>query len=556
MIGRADTLTTVTPIGLGTQMLNGTSGGSRSKVLQDSSIRASFNSGSKPDDSQATTLVGGDSGGWGSNAKEHNSAGWTSASWVESSKTSGDGGWDSNSWGNGAWDSGVWDKNGSTTQQNSSVKTNEPKPVGTFDQSAPQSPSILSGTPAIERLHKRSSPLKTLNDVVTVMTDPTSEVLDDAHTSHMIPSSVPISAIRRARLPLPTRQSQHSAAPGCDVPATDHKQLSPLSPVTPQDWTKIPLSGSIVGLIEHDDVASDASGPTSILTNLEPHELHSKLLKDLLEKGLDTKKILMYTDELRDWIVELDLQKRISATTGVMDQKRRDRETVRRQKQEEVTRLKNATYELELRVTDILDDLQHLQIIQPEKFHETFVSVEKASEEFDSTAIPDIGNMFSESGVQRDVVEKAKEGLRAVDQQSADHTRKTDDLKKHIEVAIQLDQMERWQKEDKNHLEQLSEELAILQNLPNLQPQTSHSSTSIIKPDHFTPYIKSLISDYVAREIKPTLDSIGESVDLDNQQFSVEFNKLVGQVVFKTYDLIQLALKATGLIFQLHPPQM
>lgn len=57
--------------------------------------------------------------------------------------------------------------------------------------------------------------------------------------------------------------------------------------------------------------------------------------KGVLERGVDQKKILGYTNELRDWLGEVDLEKRLTFVKETIDHKRKEREALRNYKQGE-----------------------------------------------------------------------------------------------------------------------------------------------------------------------------------------------------------------------------
>jgi phage host-nuclease inhibitor protein Gam len=56
--------------------------------------------------------------------------------------------------------------------------------------------------------------------------------------------------------------------------------------------------------------------------------------RDLLQKGVDKKTIRMYTDELRDWVVDLDLSKRVSIAAAMIDQEKTEREAIKQEEKE------------------------------------------------------------------------------------------------------------------------------------------------------------------------------------------------------------------------------
>lgn len=54
--------------------------------------------------------------------------------------------------------------------------------------------------------------------------------------------------------------------------------------------------------------------------------------RESLGRGLDLRKIMMYTNSLRDWIVDLELPKRLSSVKSEIDSEKRRREVIKRQK--------------------------------------------------------------------------------------------------------------------------------------------------------------------------------------------------------------------------------
>lgn len=57
--------------------------------------------------------------------------------------------------------------------------------------------------------------------------------------------------------------------------------------------------------------------------------------KDFVAKGLDSQKILSYTDELRDWVASVELPRRMLATKVLIQQEKDEEETFRRRRREE-----------------------------------------------------------------------------------------------------------------------------------------------------------------------------------------------------------------------------
>lgn len=72
-------------------------------------------------------------------------------------------------------------------------------------------------------------------------------------------------------------------------------------------------------------------------------------------------------------------------------------------------------------------------------------------------------------------------------------------------------------------------------------------------PDDLVPRIKELVTQYIAEEVKPALDAIAEACEEGNQHARAELDKLLEQVVLKTYDLVQMNLRAKGLFPQIVP---
>jgi len=57
--------------------------------------------------------------------------------------------------------------------------------------------------------------------------------------------------------------------------------------------------------------------------------------RESLARGLDLKKIMIYTDSLRDWVVDLELPKRLFSVKSEIDSEKRKRGAIKRQKREE-----------------------------------------------------------------------------------------------------------------------------------------------------------------------------------------------------------------------------
>ncbi len=57
--------------------------------------------------------------------------------------------------------------------------------------------------------------------------------------------------------------------------------------------------------------------------------------RDLTTKGLDQMKILRYTEELRDWVADLELPRRIYAVKATMQKEKEERESFTRRNREE-----------------------------------------------------------------------------------------------------------------------------------------------------------------------------------------------------------------------------
>jgi len=57
--------------------------------------------------------------------------------------------------------------------------------------------------------------------------------------------------------------------------------------------------------------------------------------RESLLRGLDLRKIMMYTDSLRNWAVDLELPKRLFSVKDEIEEDKRTREAIKRQKREE-----------------------------------------------------------------------------------------------------------------------------------------------------------------------------------------------------------------------------
>jgi hypothetical protein len=112
-----------------------------------------------------------------------------------------------------------------------------------------------------------------------------------------------------------------------------------------------------------------------------------------------------------------------------------------------------------------------------------------------------------------------------------------------VQAGVTIQQLEHWKVEDKEKLDRLSQKIENLHKLP--RPPANQPRP--IKADGIAAYIDGLVKEYVTKEIKPALDAIAEACKRDNRLVSAEFNKLLKQVVVKTYDLVQTALKENGL---------
>ena len=54
--------------------------------------------------------------------------------------------------------------------------------------------------------------------------------------------------------------------------------------------------------------------------------------RESLGRGLDLRRIMIYTDSLRDWIVDLELPKRLFSVKSGIDSEKRRREAIKRQR--------------------------------------------------------------------------------------------------------------------------------------------------------------------------------------------------------------------------------
>ncbi|KAF5352497.1 hypothetical protein D9756_005886 [Leucocoprinus leucothites] len=642
----------------------------------------------KPTESNTPTL-----GGWGSASTAGDTStkdltgepsGWNVGGWDDCNK--GDGlssnpwGGASSAWGNSSWDDNAWGgSNEDKAQQSKMVKANESNSTLPTNQSAPGSPSILAKSPAMSRIRRSSDQEGTLARPPSPPKVTTSEPRKPTTSSFVSQdmdaaaelTSAPSPTIRRTRLPLPTRSQKQIPSTAVSVQEViDDKRFPPPSPIAPQDWSEIPLSESITGRIQQDDLASDASGHISVLAALTLPELHSKVIKyvsfrsynmihspnchnreiihavlirhdllkaeerkdrwrrarqsscyhhstpaaqkilestnhkhseelsklnkrlslllkkivwcsdllnahwDLVEKGLNMKKVMLYTAELRDWIADLELSRRVFTATSMIDGEKKAQEAVKKQWKDEVIMLRNTVHELELTVTDISDDLVHLQNTQTEKFQELFHTTEKAMEEEILEFVPDMENLLLELGVGMDAVIEIKKQIKATDQRAAEHIPRVEELKVYIkaleeevadlmqkekeiskfheEAGAKIKQIEIWKKADKTQLDQLSKNVEALHQQQYLYPEDNYPFSSCGLDGHL-PYTDALVTLYVVQEIKPTLDSIMAVVDTSSYHLTAQFNRLVEQVVMKTFDLVQMALKVNGFVTQVHP---
>lgn len=115
------------------------------------------------------------------------------------------------------------------------------------------------------------------------------------------------------------------------------------------------------------------------------------------------------------------------------------------------------------------------------------------------------------------------------------------------QVYVQLRQMDAWKLEDGQKLDRM---LLMVANL-NMNPRSAPSATA--HAVDLAPCIKELVTQYVMEEVKPALDAIVEACEKGNQRARAELDKSLEQIVTKTYDLIQMALKANGLFPQIVP---
>jgi len=100
--------------------------------------------------------------------------------------------------------------------------------------------------------------------------------------------------------------------------------------------------------------------------------------------------------------------------------------------------LRNVVHELELAVTDLSDDLVHMQDTQPERFQEAFQIMDKLLEEEGSEHIADMDKLFSGLGVGMDAVTIAKQRIRMADQKMADQFSRVEGLATNLE-ALEID---------------------------------------------------------------------------------------------------------------------
>ena len=197
--------------------------------------------------------------------------------WGETSTTGGDRG-------DIGWGDHVWGDNNETTGVERAIliepfsyEARRNKVVGAdglditlpTNQSTPNPPSLLPGNMSCipisnqqETLDRPSPPPKPIADMATI--EPITRS-----------SSTPEPAVKRPRLPLPTRLKQGPPAARAQV-ATDDQKFPLPSPVVFQDWCKISTT-------DRDDAASDVS---SLMTT---HELHSKAIMYVFQSNCITR---------------------------------------------------------------------------------------------------------------------------------------------------------------------------------------------------------------------------------------------------------------------------
>lgn len=100
--------------------------------------------------------------------------------------------------------------------------------------------------------------------------------------------------------------------------------------------------------------------------------------------------------------------------------------------------LRNVVHELELAVTDLSDDLVHMQDTQPERFQEAFQIMDKLLEEEGSEHIADMDKLFLGLGVGTDAVTTAKQRIRMADQKMIDQFSRVEGLATNLE-ALEID---------------------------------------------------------------------------------------------------------------------
>jgi hypothetical protein len=244
--------------------------------------------------------------------------------------------------------------------------------------------------------------------------------------------------------------------------------------------------------------------------------------------------------------------------------------------------------ELELKATDIWDDFCTLNTDLPERFNEEFILAKNAMKKDDTD--PNLNReMLANMGIEEEDIKIVRTQGEIIDQTVGNFTTKSHELRARIksledEVAelrqkdseindfrqdvrslgyaefhaltprctqahARLRQMDTWRLEDRQKMDQMS---LTVKNL-NMAPVHCFAPSAPAHVVDLVPCIKELVTQYIAEEVKPALDAIAEACEKGNQRATADLDKLLEQVVMKTHDLVQMALKAKGLFPQIVP---
>ncbi|KAF7784159.1 hypothetical protein Agabi119p4_324 [Agaricus bisporus var. burnettii] len=286
--------------------------------------------------------------------------------------------------------------------------------------------------------------------------------------------------------------------------------------------------------------------------------------KEKVTKGLNVQNIMTYTTNLRDWVVNVDLQRRLGSTKAFIKRREEEKAMANQRRKEEMDNIKNAMSELELKATDIWDEFCRLDTTLPEHFNEDFTLAKNVMKENDTDQ-----EMLTDMGIGEKDIKMIGHKAEMMDQNVDNFTTKSLELQTRIksledevaelrkedseiqefrrDVYVQLRQMDAWKLEDGQKLDRM---LLMVANL-NMNPRSAPSSAA--HAVDLAPCIKELVTQYVMEEVKPALDAIVEACEKGNQRARAELDKSLEQIVTKTYDLVQMALKANGLFPQIVP---